>query len=123
VKIKILPSALADLDRGRKQYGLAVASRFHGYLALSGAFKSFFLETTQVFNAALRSRISAPLSEFHAMFLPRLIHAWQSLCGFERLALHGYPLQAYAGLRNIFDGLQAKIALLLLSPPPRSRRS
>lgn len=99
-----------ELFASENRYGLEVASRFHGYLALSDAFKSFFLETTEVFNAALRPRISAPLSEFHAMFLPRLIHAWQSLCGFERLALHGYPLQAYAGLRNIFDGLQTTSA-------------
>ena len=101
-----------ELLASEKQYGLEVVSRFHGYLALSDAFKSFFLETTEVFNATLRPRISTPLPEFHAMFLPRLIHAWQSLCGFERLALHGYPLQAYAGLRNIFDGLQTTSAAL-----------
>jgi hypothetical protein len=101
-----------DLFESEKRYGLEVASRFHGYLALSDAFKSFFLETTEAFNSSIRPRIAAPLSEFHAMFLPRLIHAWQSLCGLERLALHGYPLQAYAGLRNVFDGLQTTSAAL-----------
>lgn len=89
-----------------------IASRYHGYLALSDAFKSFFLETTEALNAAVRPRITMPLSEFHAMFVPRLVHAWQSLCGLERLALHGYPLQAYAGLRNIYDNLQTASAAL-----------
>jgi hypothetical protein len=101
-----------ELLASERQYGLEVASRFHGYLALSDAFKSFFLETTEVLNSMIRPRVTTPLSGFHAMFMPRLIHAWQSLCGFERLALHGYPLQAYAGLRNIFDSVQTTSAAL-----------
>jgi hypothetical protein len=91
---------------------LQETKRFRGYLALSDAFKSFILETTEAFNVDLRPRIQAPLSEFHAIFVPRLIFAWQSLCGAERLALHGYPLQAYATTRNVFDSLQALSAAL-----------
>jgi hypothetical protein len=101
-----------ELFDSERKYGLDVAARFRGYLSLSDAFKSFFLETTEVFNSAVGPRITAPLSEYHAMFLPRLIHAWQSLCGFERLSLHGYPLQAYAGIRNVFDSLQTISAAL-----------
>ncbi len=92
-------------------YGQQVA-RYKGYLALSDAFKSFFLETTETFNRHIRPQVNAPLSEFHAMFFPRLVYAWQSLCGFERLALHGYPLQAYAGIRNIFDSVQSLSAAM-----------
>jgi len=94
-----------------KAYGLQ-ATKFRGYLSLSDAFKCFFLETVETFNTYIRPHVKAPLSEFHAMFFPRLVHAWQSLCGFERLALHGYPLQAYAGVRNIFDPVQTLSAAL-----------
>jgi hypothetical protein len=100
-----------ELFEAEKQYGLQV-TKFQGYLRLSDAFKSFFLETGEKFNSQIWPRIKSPLSEHHAMFFPRLFYAWQSLCGFERLALHGYPLQAYAGLRNIFDSLQSVSAAL-----------
>ena len=43
-----------ELFDSERKYGLDVAARFHGYLALSDAFKSFFLETTEVFNSAVR---------------------------------------------------------------------
>jgi hypothetical protein len=101
-----------DLFDSENKFGLEIASRYHGYLALSDAFKSFFLETTELLNSTIRPRVTTPLSEFHAIFMPRLVHAWQSLCGLERLALHGYPLQGYAGLRNIFDNLQTTSAAL-----------
>jgi hypothetical protein len=100
-----------ELFEAERAYGLQ-ATRFQGYLSLSDAFKSFFLETAEVFNSSVVPRINTQLSEYHAMFFPRLIYAWQSLCGLERLALHGYPLQAYAEIRNIFDSLQAESAAL-----------
>jgi len=64
-----------ELFASERQYGLEVASRFHGYLALSDAFKSFFLETTEVLNSTTKPRVATPLSEFHAVFMPRLVHA------------------------------------------------
>lgn len=100
-----------ELFDAEKAYGLK-AIKYRGYLSLSDAFKSFFLETFESFNSQIVPRIKAPLSEYHAMFFPRLFYAWQSLCGFERLALHGYPLQAYSGIRNIFDSVQALSAAL-----------
>jgi hypothetical protein len=100
-----------ELFDAERAYGLK-ATKFQGYLSLSDAFKSFFLETAELFNSRIVPRITAPLSEYHAMFFPRLFYAWQSLCGFERLALHGYPLQAYSGIRNIFDSVQALSAAL-----------
>jgi hypothetical protein len=100
-----------ELFAAEKAYGLK-ATKFQGYLSLSDAFKSFFLETAERFNSHIVPKVEAPLSEYHAMFFPRLYYAWQSLCGFERLALHGYPLQAYAGIRNIFDSLQSVSAAL-----------
>ncbi len=100
-----------ELFDAEKAYGLK-AIKFKGYLSLSDAFKSLFLETAELFNSRIVPRVKAPLSEYHAVFFPRLFYAWQSLCGFERLALHGYPLQAYSGIRNIFDSVQALSAAL-----------
>jgi hypothetical protein len=77
-----------ELFDTEKKYGLQ-ATRFRGYLSLSDAFKSVFLETAESFNSKIVPHIKSPLSEYHAIFFPRLFCAWQSICGFDRLALHG----------------------------------
>lgn len=100
-----------EIFNAEEGYGLH-ATKYKGYLALSDAFKSFFLETVGRLNSDIRPQIKTPLSEYHALFFPRLLYAWQSLCGYERLALRGYPLQAYSGLRNIFDSIQTVSAAL-----------
>ncbi len=79
------------------------ALQYKGYLALSDAFKCFFIETTELINTVCRPQIKAPLSEYYPIFVPRLTHGFQSLCGAERIAIYGYPLHAYTLLRNIFD--------------------
>ncbi len=79
--------------------------KYKGYLALSDAFKCFFLETIELVNTEMRPKITAPLSEHYALFVPRLTHSFKSVCGSERLALKGYPLEAYTLLRNVFDTL------------------
>lgn len=84
------------------KYG-SIAAQFYGYMALSDAFKCFFLETVELVNVVCRPKITQPLSEFYAFYLPRVTHAFQSVCGAERAALHGYPLLAYTSLRNVFD--------------------
>lgn len=79
--------------------------QFKGYLALSDAFKCFFLETVGLINTHCRPKITAPLPEFFGIFVPRMAHSFQSLCGAERVATCGYPLHAYTLLRNTFDNL------------------
>jgi hypothetical protein len=76
-----------------------------GYVALSNAFKCHFLETVELHNVECHPKVTTPLSEFYVIFVPQLVHSFQSLCGAERLALKGYPYQAYTLLRNIFDNL------------------
>lgn len=78
---------------------------YKGYLALSDCFKNLFLETVGVHNAEIQPKAKEPLSEFYPLFLPRLTHSFQSLCGGERIALRGYPLHGYTLLRNTFDNL------------------
>ena len=87
-------------------------SQFKGYLALSDAFKCFFLETVELVNTECRPKIKAPLSEFYTLFVPRLSHSFQSLCGAERIAIHGYPYHGYTLLRNVFDNLVLASAAL-----------
>lgn len=81
----------------------STASQFHGYMALSDAFKCIFLEAVELINTVCRPKITQPLSEFYAFYMPRVTHSFQSLCGAERVALHGYPLLAYTALRNVYD--------------------
>jgi hypothetical protein len=85
---------------------------FKGYLALSDGFKNLFLETVGHLNSEINPEVTGPLSEFYALFLPRLAHAFQSLCAAERIAMRGYPLHGYTLLRNTFDNLVLASAAL-----------
>jgi len=85
---------------------------YKGYLALSDAFKCFFLETVELINTVCRPKVTAPLSEFYGIFVPHLAHGFQSLCGAERVAIYGYPYHAYTLLRNTFDNLVLTSAAL-----------
>jgi hypothetical protein len=88
------------------------ALKYKGHLALSDAFKCFFLETVELCNLEYRSTIRTPLSEFYAIFLPRLVHSFQTLCGSERVAVRGYPHHGYTLLRNLFDNVVLTSAAL-----------
>lgn len=79
--------------------------QYKGYVALSDAFKCFFLETVELINTICRPKVTAPLSEFYGIFVPRLAQSFQSLCGAERVAICGYPYHGYTLLRNTFDNL------------------
>lgn len=86
--------------------------QYKGYLALSDAFKCMFLETVESFNTECRPKVKAPLSAFYALFVPRVAHSFQSLCGAERVAICGYPYHGYTLLRNVFDNLVLTSAAL-----------
>ena len=79
--------------------------QYEGHFALSNAFKCFFLETVELVGSHCRPRVTAPVPEFYGFFVPRMVHAFHSLCGTERVAISGYPLLAYTVLRNVFDNL------------------
>lgn len=93
-------------------YGAKVADTMRGYLALSDAFKGFFLETVARLNTECRPKVKSALSEMYPLFVARLTNNMQSLVGAERLALHGYPLQAYTLHRNTFDNAVLTAAVL-----------
>jgi hypothetical protein len=82
--------------------------KYQGYLALSDAFKSFFLETVELLNTECLPQVKQPLPEHYVSFVPRVSQSFLSICGAERLASLGYPFQAYTLLRNIFDNLVPK---------------
>jgi hypothetical protein len=83
-----------------------------GYLALSDSFKAFYLETIERLNTECLPKVKTPLSNLHSLFVVRLNNNVQSLVGAERLALHGYPLQAYTIHRNTFDNAVLTAAIL-----------
>ncbi|MCU7810937.1 MAG: hypothetical protein KZQ77_06835 [Candidatus Thiodiazotropha sp. (ex Notomyrtea botanica)] len=85
---------------------------YKGYLALSDSFKCVFLETVELINTECRPKITNQLSESYVLFVPRLVHGFQSLCGAEMLATKGYPYHAYTLLRNTFDTLVLVAAAL-----------
>ncbi len=86
--------------------------QYKGYLALSDAFKCFFLETVELLNTESRPRVKKPLSEYYALLVPRISSSFLSLCGAERAAVKGYPYLGYTSLRNIFDNLVLTSAAL-----------
>lgn len=86
--------------------------RYKGYLALSDAFKCFYLETVEAMNTGVRHRVTKPLSEYYGLMFPRLTHSFMTLCGAERIATRGYPYQGYTLLRNVFDTLLMSSAAL-----------
>jgi hypothetical protein len=81
------------------------------YLALSDAFKCFFLETVELLNPAHRPKVGSH-SELHEIFVTRLIHSFKSLCGADRIAVCGYTYQAYTLLQDIFNDLVLSSAAL-----------
>ncbi len=85
---------------------------YKGYLSLSDAFKCIFLETMELFDIECRPKIKSSVSRSYPLFVPRLVHSYKSLCGSERIALKGYPLQAYTLLRNTFDNIVVVSAVL-----------
>lgn len=86
-----------------KNYGIRAADKMSGYLALSDAFKCFYLETVERLNTECRPKVTTPLSEFYPMFFARLNNNFETLVAAERVALHGYPHQAFTMHRNNFD--------------------
>jgi len=82
------------------------------YLALSDAFKCFFLETVELINPAYRPNVMEPLSELYEIFVTRLIHSFKSLCGADRIAVCGYPYQACTLLLDVFNDLVLSSAAL-----------
>ncbi|WP_079433382.1 hypothetical protein [Zoogloea sp. LCSB751] len=84
-------------------YGASAANEMSGYLSLSDAFKCFYLETVERINTECRPKVKTPLSEFYPMFFARLNNNFETLVAAERVALHGYPHQAFTMHRNNFD--------------------
>jgi len=92
------------IDEKEQTYNSRVL-KYKGHLALSDAFKCFFLETVELLNAYCRPTNRVPVHSVYGFFVPRMRHAFHSLCGAERAAVTGYPMLAYTVLRNVFDNL------------------
>lgn len=58
-----IPYGRAHLLFDEEQKHQEAALRLTGYLALSDAFKCFFLETVELVNTVCRSKVTTPLSE------------------------------------------------------------
>ena len=79
----------------------AKAVQMYGYMALSKAFQSFVVETVEL-SSQWGGQGLRP-SATYGWLLPRLVSGFQTACGAQRQALAGYPIPAFAQLRNVFD--------------------
>ncbi|MEO7861921.1 MAG: hypothetical protein ABIU05_16090 [Nitrospirales bacterium] len=107
-----IPYGRTRLITDEEQKYNSIILQYKGHFALSYAFKCFFLETVELINTHCRPKITAPVSEFYGHFVPRMTHAFHSLCGTERTAVCGYPFLAYTVLRNVYDNLVLSSASL-----------
>lgn len=101
---------LQAISEKEQQYELSV-HQYQGYIALSKSYKCFFQETVNLTTPRTVSE-NESTSAGYALFLPRLVHSFQSLCGAEHVAFRGYPLHGYVLLRNTFDSLVSSSAAL-----------
>lgn len=77
-----------------------------GSLLLSRALQSLFLESVELINIMSKETQTWPLlNNYKSNFLPSLLNIFQQLFATELLMTYGYPLPAYAMLRNICDHL------------------
>ncbi|HTW39042.1 MAG TPA: hypothetical protein VMD49_10780 [Steroidobacteraceae bacterium] len=75
---------------------------YKGYWAISNALKCLFLETTALVND-YRSKPGVLMPEYYALFVPKLVHNFSTICAAEHAAALGYPMQGFTLLRNVFD--------------------
>jgi len=77
-----------------------------GMLFIVRVFQCFFLETVGYVNQfSMQGRTCPQLPFYKRNLVPKLVHVFQQICASDLLATHGYPLPAYAMLRNTFDEL------------------
>lgn len=76
-----------------------------GSLRLTRAAQSLFLESVVHCNLASPSIPKETELTFYTRFVPKVLSCFHQLFSAELMATHGYPLQAFSQLRNIFDHL------------------
>ena len=106
-------SALVKGTKGSQQSLLRLADReiahgqemcaWRGYVALSNAFKAFFLTSVSRFDDEIRPVASQSSTEQYILFIERIVHGFQALRSAEVVSLSGYPLQGLTILRNVYD--------------------
>ena len=106
-----VPYGRAHLLYDEEQKHQQAVLQYKGYLALSDAFKCFFLETVELVNTVCRPKVMAPLSGLRNIrpascsWFPVIMRGGASpICG--------YPYHAFTLLRNTFDNLVLTSAAL-----------
>jgi len=76
-----------------------------GPIMVARASLCLYLETVEHLNRGADAVPPDTKLTFYSRFVPKLLTCFHQLCGADLLATHGYPLQAYAQLRNTFEHL------------------
>lgn len=83
-------------------------------LRLIRAFQCLFLESIELLNLGMTDIKTPPDLPFYKRnFVPHMVHLFQQECASDLLATHGYPLSAFAMLRNTFDHILLILAVML----------
>lgn len=90
---------LATIRQAEDRFG-EQALKMYGFVALSRAFQSFVVETILTGRGAVQA---APATHTFMWLAPRVNTCFQTICAAERSAMLGYPVPAFAQLRNVFD--------------------
>lgn len=70
------------------------------------AYQCLFLETAELLNASwTQPGAWSQLDYYKSHFVPRMVIVFKQIGCTDLMATHGYPLPAYAMLRNVFDSL------------------
>ncbi len=100
----LLPVVTAETD-----YGVAAARSYAGFFALSSCIQSLVLQTLAT---AQRTRLAKSGEGWFRPVLLSFAGLFRILRAAESLFLHGYPLNAYAQLRDLKDRLLATGAVI-----------
>jgi hypothetical protein len=77
-----------------------------GTLGVARAFQCLFLESVELLNVSSMQPHTMPQLTFYKRnFVPHMVTVFQQLCASDLMATHGYPLFAFAMLRNTYDHL------------------
>jgi len=90
------------LDR-ETEFGLHIASTYHGHLALMAAFQSHFVDTLRTAERLVAKRGWPSEAPYYGAMVLMYLTAFRSFRACESLLLCGYPLDGFALLRDIKD--------------------
>ena len=99
----IVGSRLLEVMDCEHQYGEYIVSTYHGQTVLMASFQDFFIETLRTAETWVAQNGWPPQYEYFGAWLVTFLTLFRSFRACESLFLSGYPLDAFALLRDVKD--------------------